>query len=78
MSDNELRGSEASLEMTEDERLIILYVRSLELDRDEAIRRLSTPAPIPVLPCDQELHANLILVAEDPGAPESSPDAPES
>jgi hypothetical protein len=59
-------GEMETLMLTEDERLIVLHLRMLHIERDEAMRRLSTPPSWPVLPCGQELQANLQAVAADP------------
>jgi hypothetical protein len=62
------------VELTDDERSIVLFVRTLGIDRHEVFRRLSIVPSSPILPGSQELQDNLSAVAHDladnaPGQP---------
>jgi hypothetical protein len=59
------RGA-VSFELTPDEQEIVLFVRTLQIDREEAVRRLATVPLPPVLPGGQELQSNLSAIARDP------------
>jgi hypothetical protein len=56
---------QTELILTDDERSIVAFIRTLAIDRAEVLRRLSTPMSDPVLPGGQELQANLSAVAPD-------------
>ena len=58
------------IELTEDECVIVLFLRTLAIDRAEVLRRLASPATAPLLPAGQELQSNLSAVARDPLADE--------
>jgi len=59
--------------LNDDERAIIELYRALGLEGTEALRRLATPYPSPVLPACQELAANLSAVVRDPFTVEPGP-----
>lgn len=61
------------LVLNDDERAIVELYRALGLDGCEALRRLATPSPSPILPGCQELQANLSAVTGDPLAVDPSP-----
>jgi len=69
--------ADRKLELTEDEVALVQSYRVLGIGPAEALRRLSTPSPDPLLPLGQELQANMPLapdvltVSED--SPEPSP-----
>jgi len=72
------RPERSPLVLDDDERAIVELYRALGLDGSEALRRLATPSPSPVLPGCQELLANLSAVARDPFNVEARPAPPRS
>lgn len=72
-------GSETSskpLSLTGDEVAIIEFYRVLQLDREEAMRRLAAPPVPPILPQAQELQSNMAAVAQDLLPPDPTTDFP--
>ena len=62
--------------VSEDEAAIVEFLRALQLDRGEALRRLATPSSPPILPTGQELQSNYAAVAQDLLPPEETADYP--
>jgi hypothetical protein len=64
------------LSLSDDEIAIIELYRALQLDRSEAMSRLSTPSVAPIPPLNQELQSNLAAVARDLLPPDPTADHP--
>jgi hypothetical protein len=53
-----------TFELSEDEVALVEFYRALGIDSAEALRRLTTPLSVPILPIGQELQANMPVPAE--------------
>ncbi|SIO60920.1 hypothetical protein SAMN05444166_6574 [Singulisphaera sp. GP187] len=65
MSTNPSPPQEIAQELNDDERQIIEFCRVLQLNKDEALKRLAIPSSSPIHLHGQEIAANLSTVADE-------------
>jgi hypothetical protein len=66
MANQTVNQKSAGFVLTDDERAIVVFLRTLQIDREEAMRRLAISQPLPCVPGAPELQANLPAVSKDP------------